>query len=514
MTSPTPTVLRVVILGNDAFLAARPAQPLQLVRACQRAGFDLVAPVSWGEELLARHVAEAARRHEGETLVVAHCPMVADALRRAPPLHAFCVTGVAPPIAAARYVRAALPGHSLRIAYVGGCPGARRGAGDLDEVASPEDFLTRLLEVGIVVEEQPHHLESQLPPERARHASQPGGIPEAAWLLADAGAVLCEGALATMDALPGAGGPETLVVDLEGACGCTCAKDRFGLSRLEPPRSAAAVVDGVGRVVLADPDLAAAMRMAARHGGVAPGEAARRPSAPAYWSDREAGAPATEAPAAPFAAPPRAPPTIRSLTTSFEPWAEAPKRRPTALAASTQGPAAGVQHEGPSPTPESPVARSPGVEPSAPGPGTGRESASGPGGRTAPRAPSTRARSLSPVPPVISPILRGVMAELEVQDREARRIMLRRWTGAAAFAVVLALGWLARDTAREAAVRTAPPGGQPPAPPSLVQHGRDSAAQDTAPPVGHSVSTSGIPLRDGLRNNSPPAAQSGFHNLP
>ena len=125
MSSASPTALRVVILGNDAFLAARPAQPLQLARACQQAGYDLVAPVTWGEELLATRVAERASQvAERATLVVAHCPKVSDALRSAPPAHASCVTSVSPPRATARYVRAALQGRSMRVVYVGGCPEA------------------------------------------------------------------------------------------------------------------------------------------------------------------------------------------------------------------------------------------------------------------------------------------------------------------------------------------------------------------------------------------------------
>src|SRR5688572_7542430 len=43
--------LAAVILGNDVVLAARPNTPAQLARACVAAGFDIVVPPSWGDEL-------------------------------------------------------------------------------------------------------------------------------------------------------------------------------------------------------------------------------------------------------------------------------------------------------------------------------------------------------------------------------------------------------------------------------------------------------------------------------
>ena len=42
-----------VIFGNDAVVAARPASPGQLANACRAAGFDMVVPPSWGDELVA-----------------------------------------------------------------------------------------------------------------------------------------------------------------------------------------------------------------------------------------------------------------------------------------------------------------------------------------------------------------------------------------------------------------------------------------------------------------------------
>jgi hypothetical protein len=60
----------VAILGTDAILAIRPVDPLQLTRACHAAGFDLVVPVSWGEELIASHLVER-MAEAGATALVA-----------------------------------------------------------------------------------------------------------------------------------------------------------------------------------------------------------------------------------------------------------------------------------------------------------------------------------------------------------------------------------------------------------------------------------------------------------
>jgi hypothetical protein len=42
-----------VILGNDAILAAEPSTTAQLAHACGAAGFDIIVPPSWGDELVA-----------------------------------------------------------------------------------------------------------------------------------------------------------------------------------------------------------------------------------------------------------------------------------------------------------------------------------------------------------------------------------------------------------------------------------------------------------------------------
>lgn len=435
MSSAAPSPVRVVILGNDAMLAARPAQPLQLVRACQRVGFDLVAPVSWGEELLAEHVADEVRRRGDRAAIVAHCPLVADAMRVEEQRRVPCVTAVSPPRATARYVRAALAGLTVRVTYVGACPGARLG-GEIDESVAPEDFLGRLLDWGIVLDEQAAHLEGQLPPERARHASLPGGVPDAAWLAATVGAELCEAAPATIGAIASADAPDPLVLDLEAACGCVCARDRFTHSRLDPPRAQAPVVRAARALDLSDPDLERALRVPA----VAEREAERLPAVradvPAPHAASGAGGHGptvvferTGEPARRRAEAPN------DLTISIEPWVRAPCRG----SADAKGPAGGGPRRDilPRGQAEHDVPRAATIEPggSMPQPAPAR------GGRGSGSAhpPGVRPRSLSPVPPVISPALRSVMDLLAAQDRDARRRTLRRRGIVAGTALLVAL---------------------------------------------------------------------------
>lgn len=248
MRSEPTGPIQAVILGTDAVLAARPAEPIQLARACQRAGFDFVAPVSWGEELLATRIADVVDERRPATLVVAHCPFVAESLRARPP-RAAAIASVSPPVATARYIRAALPSHLVHITYVGACPGA--SAPDIDHRMLPDVLIAWLIEAGIDVQTQPCHLDGLLPPDRARHASMPGGIPWPGWLSSHHRAVALEATPATVDAVSAVGVDTTVVLDLGSACGCACARDRTGAARVDPPRSPTPVVTPIA-VQLAD----------------------------------------------------------------------------------------------------------------------------------------------------------------------------------------------------------------------------------------------------------------------
>jgi hypothetical protein len=239
----------VAIIGTDTLLTARPVDWVQLTRACQLAGFDFVAPVSWGEELIAMHLGERMSGSGigngesgitgGSAMVAMSCPFVGEALRGNPAVTPVAKT-VSPPVACARYLRAAFRPRPVHVTYVGACPGAVHP--EVDQEYLPEVLFARMAEAGIDLSALPHHLDAQLPVERARYASLPGGAPNPDWLMARAGARLVEAAPITVDAVAQAFKGEAMLIDLAPGCRCVCARDRFRAAQLEPPRSSGPVV--------------------------------------------------------------------------------------------------------------------------------------------------------------------------------------------------------------------------------------------------------------------------------
>ena len=239
------------IIGTDSFLAARPVDPIQLSRACQAAGFALVVPVSLGEELIASHVARRVASANGSASVMSSCPLVGERLR-ATPVMATVINTVSPPVACARYLRAALRPRRVHVTYIGACPGAV--APEIDEQILPDVFLERFATSGIDLLAMPRHFDSQIPPERARYASTPGGAPAAEWLLAEAGVRMIEAAPFTVDAVARGNVDGGVLIDLASSCRCACARDRLGAARLEPPRASSPVV-GEFVVMVTDEDV-------------------------------------------------------------------------------------------------------------------------------------------------------------------------------------------------------------------------------------------------------------------
>src|SRR5688572_2171161 len=154
------------IIGTDSYLAARPVDPIQLSRACQGAGFVLVVPVSLGEELIASHLARIVATSDGAVSVMASCPLVGEHLRAAS-VTATVITTVSPPVACARYLRAALRPRRVHVTYVGACPGAV--APEIDEQILPDVLLARFAHSGVDLSTQPRYYDCQVPPERARY---------------------------------------------------------------------------------------------------------------------------------------------------------------------------------------------------------------------------------------------------------------------------------------------------------------------------------------------------------
>ncbi|HEX6313569.1 MAG TPA: hypothetical protein VFZ73_01870 [Gemmatimonadaceae bacterium] len=230
----------VAIIGSDTLLAARPADPLQLTRACLVAGFDLVVPVSWGEEVIAHDLAEQLSRNASpESAVAAACPLAVEALRSTP-IRTGVLGTVSPPVATARYMRAMLEPRRVHVTYVGACPGASNP--EIDVHCAPQVLFAKLVDSGIDVAHQPRHLDAQLPMERSRYASQPGGMPEARWLGARTHARVTEAAPITVDVVAQLYREERLLFDVTRACRCICAQDRTAIARLEPPRASTPVI--------------------------------------------------------------------------------------------------------------------------------------------------------------------------------------------------------------------------------------------------------------------------------
>jgi hypothetical protein len=242
-----------IILGADAVLAALPASPVQLAHACQALGFQLAAPATWGDELIAEQCLEHLVGYEHPAAVICSCPLVTQRLTRASTaLEPFMLTFTSPPVATARYLRAAFSGQTLHITYAGACPGADDES--IDARLRPADLLDAFVEHGIVLGAQPNCFEALVPLDRRRFYSLPGGTPtrdhlervtrrELIEITGDD--VVLELTQQLIDEVPA-------LLDLAPALGCACAgagehaasgNARAGLLTLEPPRARQRVLD-------------------------------------------------------------------------------------------------------------------------------------------------------------------------------------------------------------------------------------------------------------------------------
>jgi hypothetical protein len=234
--------MHVAVLGTDAIVAAGPIEPAQLWRACESIGFDFVVPVSWGEELIASWLSTRVSTGTGRAAVIATCPKVDERLQSAN-VSTHVLRTVSPPVACARYVRAAFHPRPVHVTYVGACPGAV--SDEVDAHLLPAMLLARFVEAGVDAAMQPKHFDGRVPPERARYASLPGGAPAAEWLGMQ-GVQLIEAAPITVDTVTQGNGSEPLLIDLAASCFCTCARNRPAAARLEPARTFVPVVMNLG----------------------------------------------------------------------------------------------------------------------------------------------------------------------------------------------------------------------------------------------------------------------------
>lgn len=249
----TTTVPSLLILGTDAVLAAAPSTPVQLAQACLAAGYDMVVPASWGDELIAARVVDRLRSAD-VPLVQCSCPLVSQRLSAngdaiAPIL--LCL--VSPPVAAANYLRALYAPAHPRVTFVGACASGSHDS--IDVWMSPHDLLTRFSERGIALSAQPTEFDSVIPPDRRRFYSEPGGVPSVSALRQLPTTVDCielTGDDLVTELAQHLLGRGRKLIDASLRLGCTCsgagdsvsaahARDR--VRDHEPPRALAPLVD-------------------------------------------------------------------------------------------------------------------------------------------------------------------------------------------------------------------------------------------------------------------------------
>jgi hypothetical protein len=258
----TSAVPRVAVLGNDAVLAARPATAVQLAHACQRAGYALVIPPSWGDELVAAECVRQLGERERAPAIYCACPRVkARLLAAGGELAPFLVPLAPPPVAAARYLRREYGAGNIHIKYIGDCPGAADEA--IDARISPGDFLAAIARRGIDILRQPRVFDSVIPPDRRRHASLPGGLPtpELLWSLERRVVVELDDEEFLPELAQHLVAADRVLVDLAPRLGCSCSgatevagsDARRSILALEPPRAPQPPIDTTVDLQLAQP---------------------------------------------------------------------------------------------------------------------------------------------------------------------------------------------------------------------------------------------------------------------
>jgi iron only hydrogenase large subunit len=233
----------VAIIGNDTVLEAAPATPVQLAHACLRRGFAVAVPASWGDELVASETVRRLASRERGPAVMCVCPFVRSRLLApGPDLAPFLVSLVAPPVATARYLRAAYGERGVHITYIGGCPSAEDPS--IDGRLTPDAFLADLAEHGIALAEQPLVFDSIIPPDRRRWCSLPGGTPtaETLWSESDTRTLVeIDRDDVSTDLAQHIVTHEHVLLDLAPGLGCVCS----GAVRSSPSRTARAAVIAV-----------------------------------------------------------------------------------------------------------------------------------------------------------------------------------------------------------------------------------------------------------------------------
>jgi hypothetical protein len=252
--SKSPGELAVLVIGTDTLIEALPARPIQLANACGDLGFDLVFPLSWGDELVAEAALQSLEIRGPVAAILCSCPLVRQRLLKAGrELSGAMVSLVAPPVALARQLRAALGGRLRSLSFVGACPSA--APPEYDIAYEPGELFAMLRDREIALESQPDVFFDRVPPDRGRFVSLPGGCPSPDMLWRRCN----ERALVELE--PGIDIPveiaqhlitrQSVLVDAAPAIGCACAgvtpstvgiSARIAVASLEPPRSPTPII--------------------------------------------------------------------------------------------------------------------------------------------------------------------------------------------------------------------------------------------------------------------------------
>jgi hypothetical protein len=244
----SPESLAVLVVGSDTLIEALPARPIQLAHACGALGFDLVVPLSWGDELVAESALRALAGRHPSPAVMCACPLVRERLVQVgADLASSLISLTPPPVAVARHLRTIVGNQMGSLSFVGKCPGASET--HFDVIYRPQDFLAEILDRGIRLDLLPETFEDRFPADRRRHVSLPGGCPapEALWQRCNEMTLLeLEGSDIAIDLAQHLMSPHPVLLDIAPALGCHCsgvtdssrgASARVAVMSLEPPRS-------------------------------------------------------------------------------------------------------------------------------------------------------------------------------------------------------------------------------------------------------------------------------------
>lgn len=261
-----PESLAVLVVGTDTLIEALPARPIQLAHACGALGFDLVIPLSWGDELVAEAALRSLESRSPGPAVLCSCPLVRQRLLQyGADLEGALVSLAPSPAAVARHLRATVGDRLGSLSFVGRCPGATKP--DYDVAYDPPALFSILKDRGILVEKQPVTYLDRLPPDRRRFVSLPGGCPapEHLWQRCnEMNLVEVESSDLAIELAQHLVSPHPVLVDVAATLGCHCCgvtpstadfSVRVAVASLEPPRSITPIVTDA--VI---PELAVAVR--------------------------------------------------------------------------------------------------------------------------------------------------------------------------------------------------------------------------------------------------------------